>query len=295
MHRSHTGTLIMLLSAVFFAAMAALIRSTPEVNSYVLGMARFVVGTLVCMGMFAVKLDKPRWVNWPWIVVRGVIGSIAVVIFFWSIQSIGLAKATVMNYTYAIWAAVFAVPMLGERLRLSQWAMVALAMVGVCLLFEMHDFRIAPADLIALCGGVCSGIAVIAITRCRDTDSSANVFWSQSLFGIVAVAWPMATHWTPPTLPQYVPMVGVGLLAALGQLLMTYAYKHTGATQGSLVSLFTPVLGGVIGVLYFHEPFSLQFGVGALLILIACAYLAFNPVERGPDSQADLATGEPVM
>jgi drug/metabolite transporter (DMT)-like permease len=270
----------MLLSAVFFAAMAALIRGTPSVNSYVLGMARFLVGTLVCVGMFTVKLDRPRWVNWPWLVVRGVIGSIAVIIFFWSIQSIGLAKATVLNYTYVIWAAVFAVPMLGERLRPAQWAMVALAVVGVGLLFEVRDFRIASGDLIALTGGICSGVAVIAITRCRATDSSTNIFWSQSLFGIVAVAWPLATHWAPPSLGQIVAMVGVGLLAAAGQLLMTYAYKHTGAAQGSLLSLFTPVLGGLIGVLAFHEAFGLRFALGAALILVACAVLALNPVRR---------------
>jgi drug/metabolite transporter (DMT)-like permease len=195
MPRSHTGVLTMLLSTVFFAAMAALIRATPDVNSYILGMARFVVGVLVCVGVFVVKLDRPRWVNWPWLVVRGVIGSIAVIIFFWSIQEIGLAKATVLNYTYVIWAGVLAVPMLGERLRPLQWTAVALAVAGIVLLFEVHDFRVAPGDAMALLGGICSGIAVVAITRCRETDSSTNVFWSQSLFGIVAVAWPMAAQW----------------------------------------------------------------------------------------------------
>ncbi|MBU0608999.1 MAG: DMT family transporter, partial [Armatimonadetes bacterium] len=160
MTRAHTGILTMLLSTVFFAAMAALIRATPAVNSYVLGMARFVVGVLVCVAVFAVKLDRPRWVNWPWLVVRGVIGSIAVIIFFWSIQNIGLAKATVLNYTYVIWAGVLAVPMLGERLRVLQWAAVVLAVLGIGLLFEVHGWRVAPGDAIALLGGICSGIAV---------------------------------------------------------------------------------------------------------------------------------------
>lgn len=271
----------MLVSAVFFAAMAALIRATPAVNSYVLGMARFVVGTLVCLSVFAVRLDRARWVNWPWIIIRGAVGSVAVVIFFWSIQNIGLAKATMLNYTYVIWAGVLAVPMLGERLKALQWLAVLGAVVGIVLLFEVRATGVAVGDLLALFGGICSGVAVIAITRCRDTDSSTNVFWSQSLFGILAVAYPMATHWAMPTLPQVGVMIGVGLLAAAGQLLMTYAYKHTGATQGSLLSLITPVLGGAIGVACFHEPLTLRFMVGTLLILLACGYLAVNPVKRG--------------
>lgn len=270
----------MLLSCVFFAVMAAMIRGASQVGPYSMGMARFVVGTLVCVSMFVVGLDRPRWVNWQWVVARGVVGSIAVIIFFWSIQTIGLAKATVLNYTYVIWAPVLAVPMLGERLRSGQWVAVAVSMLGATLLFEVRGFMVSPAELLALLGGICSGFAVIAITRCRATDSSTNIFWSQSLFGIAAVAWPMATHWAPPTLGHIGIMIAVGLAASGGQLLMTYAYKHTGASQGSLISLVTPVLGGLIGVLYFQEAFELRFAVGAVLILAACAYLAINPVER---------------
>jgi len=153
--------------------------------------------------------------------------------------------------------------------------------VGIVLLFEVHGFSVAPGDAIALLGGICSGVAVIAITRCRDTDSSTNVFWSQSLFGIAAVAWPLATNWAVPTLPQVGVMIAVGLLAAAGQLLMTFAYKHTGATQGSLLSLATPVLGGAIGVACFGEALTVRFVLGTLLILLACGYLAVNPVQRG--------------
>lgn len=280
MSRPYAGTLIMLLSAVFFALMAAVIRGTPEVGSYTLAMGRFVIGSVVCVGLFVVGLDKPRWNNWLWIIIRGVVGGVAVVIFFWSIQSIGLAKATVLNYTYVLWAGVLAVPMLGERLTRMQWAAMVVALVGIALLFEVHSLGASTGELIALLGGCCSGVAVIAITRCRDTDSSTNVFWSQSLFGIPAVVWPMSTHWVAPNLPQVGLIVIVGLLAAAGQLLMTFAYKHTGATQGSLLSLATPVLGGLIGVAYFHEPLTLRFALGTVLILLSCAYLALNPVRR---------------
>lgn len=280
MSRPYAGTLIMLLSAVFFALMAALIRGAPEVDSYTLTMGRFVIGSLVCVGLFVVGLDRPRWNNWLWITIRGVVGGVAVVIFFWSIQAIGLAKATVLNYTSVLWAGMLAVPLLGERLTRMQWAAMAVAVVGIVLLFEVRSLGASTGEVLALFGGVCSGVAIVAVTRCRDTDSSANVFWSQSLFGIPAVAWPMSTHWVTPNLPQVGLIVVVGLLAAAGQLLMTFAYKHTGATQGSLLSLATPVLGGLIGVAYFHEPLTLRFALGTMLILLSCAYLALNPVRR---------------
>lgn len=274
------GPLAMMASAVFFAVMAALIRATQAVNPYMFSLGRFFIGILVCLGLFVLRLDRPRWINWPWLIIRGVVGSLAVVAFYWCIPVIGLAKATVLNYTYVIWAAVLAVPFLGERLRLGQSLAVVTAMAGVALLFEVRSLGASLGELLALLAGLGSGIAVIAITRCRDTDSSANIFWSQSLFGLLAIAWPVAQHWTPLTAAQIGIVVAVGLLAAAGQLLMTFAYKYTGATQGSLLSLVTPVLSGLMGAGIFHEPLHGRFVLGTAFILGACAYLAIYPVPR---------------
>lgn len=274
------GILVMLLSAVMFTLMSALIRGLPDINSYTLAMARFVIGSLVCVALFAMGLDRPRWRNWPWLVARGVVGSVAVVLLYWGIQNIGLGKATVISYTYVMFGAIMGVPILGERLRPLQWGAVGVALLGVVLLVDLDGWRVTAGDALVLLSAIFSGFAVVAIARCRETDSSTNIFWSQSLFGIGAAAWPVAHNWTPPHPSQLGLILAVGILAAAGQLTMTYAYKHTGAANGSLLSLLTPVLTGTIGVLYFREPFSLNFLGGALLILAACTYLAVHPVKK---------------
>lgn len=277
-----SGVFQMLLSAVFFAVMAAFVRGLPDVSAYTTVMGRFVIGALVCVGLFALRLDRPRWVNWPWMVVRGAVGGLAVVLLYWSIPVSGLAKAMMLSYTYVVFASLMAIPILGERLRPGHWLAIAVALAGTTLICggSGRDFR--AVDLVPLISAFCSGVAVIAVTRCRETDTSTNIFWSQSPFGIALAAWPMVTRWAPLTSHQLWLILAVGLLAAAGQLCMTYAYKHTGAAQGSLLSLTTPVLTAAIGVLYFHEPFTVGFGLGASLILTACVYLVLRPVQHGP-------------
>lgn len=273
------GIPFMLLSAVIFSLMAALVRGVSSVNSYTMVMARFMVGTVVCLAIFATGRDRPRWFAWPWLVGRGVVGGYAVVLLYWAIQHVGLAKAQMLSYTYVIFAAILAVPILGERLRPMQWLAVAAAMVGAVLLCGVQSLTFRAADGVALLSGFLSGIAVICVTRCRATDTSTNIFWSQSLFGMAIAAWPTVTHWVPPTPTEWLWLLAIGLLASAGQLTMTYAYKHTGASQGSLLSLIAPVLCALIGILYFHEPWSWGFVVGAVLILAACAYMTINPVK----------------
>lgn len=286
MSSSTRGILVMVLSAVFFALMAGLVRGLEGVSAYVMVMARFVGGTLVCLGLFAIGLDRPRWTNWSWIITRGVVGGTAVVIFYWTIRDIGLAKATMLNYTYVVWAAVVAVPLLHERLSGMHWVAIAVALLGVVLLFDVRELTVGYGEGLALFGALCSGVAVICVTRCRETDSSTNIFWSQALFGIGLAAWPMTKEWAMPTAGQWAVLAGIALLATAGQLAMTYAYKHTGATQGSLLSLVTPVLSALMGVLYFHEEYSAGFVMGSALILAACAYMAVFPVGKGTVAKA---------
>ena len=286
MSDSHRGIFFMLLSAVIFALMAALVRGVATVNSYTMVAARFVIGSAVCVGIFATGRDRPRWTAWPWLVTRGVVGGYAVVLLYWAIQHVGLAKAQMLSYTYVMFAAIMAVPVLGERLRPLQWLAVTVAMLGTVLLCDLQTLSFKPADWIALLSGFCSGVAVICIARCRATDTSTNIFWSQSMFGLAIAAWPAATHWVTPTPMEWMWLALIGLLASAGQLSMTYAYKHTGASQGSLLSLIAPVLCALIGVYYFHERCTVGFVVGASLILAACAYMALNPVVHTPGPKA---------
>lgn len=81
----------MLLSGVIFAVMAALVRGV-AVNPYTMVTVRFGIGTLVCLAIFATGRDRPKWTSWPWLIGRGVIGGIAVILLYWSIQHVGLGK-----------------------------------------------------------------------------------------------------------------------------------------------------------------------------------------------------------
>ncbi|NLB94617.1 MAG: DMT family transporter [Armatimonadetes bacterium] len=294
------GIWMMLLSAVFFAAMSALVRGATGVHSYTMVLARFVVGTVLVALFFVFGLEKMRWRNWPWIVARGVSGGIACILSYWAIQEVGLARAVTLHHTYVIFAALFAVPLLGERVGLRQWVAIFTAAVGTGLLCGVGMQAVSYGDLVALVSGIAAGFAIVCVTRCRRTDSASNIFWSQSIFGIVLVAWPAARVWSPPTPAEWLVLLAIGLLATAGQLTMTYAYKFTGAAYGSLLSLLSPVLTAAIGILYFGEHQGAGFYTGAFLVLLACADLSLHPVRRSAQDVADAlmeetASAKPVL
>ena len=66
----------------------------------------------------------------------------------------------------------------------------------------------------------------------------------------------------------------MGLLAAVAQLQMTYAYKFIGATEGSLLSMLTPAMNVPLGLIFFHEPLTTRSLIGCIIVLVSCAYAA---------------------
>ncbi|MBI3920985.1 MAG: DMT family transporter [Armatimonadetes bacterium] len=285
------GVCMMMLSSVFFSLMSAMVRELRDVNSFTTVMMRFVVGGLVVGVLFVSGFRKMRWRNWPWMIARGVTGGVACSLFYWGIQHIGLSKAVLLGYTYVIFASVFAVLILGEQIDPRHWLAIAAAAGGIAMVCGVQNLSGGSGEMIALLGGLVSGFAVVCVTKCRENDSSTNIFFSQCVFGVGIVALPTLTHWKEPTPVQWIFLALIGLLAAAGQLSMTYAYKFTGASYGSLLSLLTPILSAILGVVYFKETFGASTLVGSTLILVSCCYLSWNPVGR---TRAESTSGESI-
>jgi drug/metabolite transporter (DMT)-like permease len=275
-----TGMLVMASSSVLFSAMSILIPLTRSVNTSVVVSARFVTGIAVILGMAALGFVKLKAVNRWWLLVRGVIGATSVYFFYRGITNLGLGKGTVLNYTYPVFAALLAPLVVKEKF---SWDVLAAALVsffGILLVVSpgggVSFSSIGVEDLLALLGGVLSGVAVVAIKKLRETDSPHIIYLAQCVFGLLVVGWP--TIVSPFGFPaiQWLVLLGIGALATAAQLAMTWAYKHVRATEGSLLAFLVPVLNVLLGVAVFGEKMHLTTLIGSLVVLLCCGYVAFR-------------------
>lgn len=288
MSQSHSaylrGILVMALSSVIFSAMSTFVKILPDDGSTVakIALARFLFGTFLILGAGWLGLIRVRFVAKWLLVTRGVLGALAVYVYFISIAKVGLGKGSVLNFSYPIFAAVFATLFLRDRVRLDVWACVFLGFIGAYLIV-MPDaargaVRLNSYDLLALLGGVLAGGAVVAIKKLRETDSSYVIFLSQCFFGVLLVAGPASSGRVAFHGPEWVLLAALVVFAAIGQLLMTYAYKHVPATEGSLIALLTPAINMAVGISFFGkaEKMSVTAYFGCALILGSCAYVAIR-------------------
>ncbi len=277
------GMLLMAASSVVFSAMSLLVPLTRSVSTSLVTAARFAIGILVIggLGAFRVIEVKPR--NWSWLIGRGLFGSASVFLMYFGIVRLGLGMGTILNYTYPVFAALLAPLMIREKVRADVLAAVAVSFVGIWLVVNPlghgggsgGGFSLG-LNLLALLGGVSAAVAVVAIRKLQQTDSPYVIYLAQCVFGILVVGYPTATSSFSFALPLWLVLAGIGILATVAQLIMTRAYRDVPATEGSLLAFLVPVLNSVLGIVVFGETMRPATMIGALIVLVACAYVALR-------------------
>ena len=219
----------------------------------------------------------------PGLLWRGIYGGIASTAFFISLHLTSLTHATLLNSTNVVFASLFAITALGERLSLISSAAILAALAGVGLVTQPVVGHIHVGDAIALFSGVLAGLAIVQVRRLRRTETSFSVFFYFNLVGLpVALAALLFSHAAiiVPTLRQAPILMAVAVTSVGGQLLMTYGYKELPAAQGSLLILTSVVLSAALSHLVFHDLLTIHTLLGGLLILVSAAALCLPAKAR---------------
>jgi drug/metabolite transporter (DMT)-like permease len=259
--------------------MSLLVPFAKPASSFVMASSRYVTGIVAVTAMAVLGLTRLAVTNWPWIVVRGVFGAFATYLYYYGIVTLGLGMGTILNNTFPVFAAVLAPLLLGEKLPWDVAVAVVVSFGGIFLVvdpFASGAGGMSRDALLALLGGLTAGVAIVAIRKLRETESSPVIYLSQCVFGILVTGYPTARSSFSFGLPVWIVLLGIGVLATVAQLLMTSAYRHVPATEGSLLGFLTPVLNAVLGVAIFGESFRKLALIGSLVVLAACAYVALR-------------------
>ncbi len=276
------GALLICASTVVFCVMASLIKSAAGVSPFKMILFRFIVGFGV-LGMAAIygKIHL-KFVRSHMLLFRGATGGVAVFIYFLSITKLGLGKGSVFFFTYPVFVSVLSAIFLKETIRPLKWFFIASTFLGVYLLAAGKEmgFSGAPSigiyELIAILGAILAGIAVVLIKKLHDTESTYGIFFAQCLVGFWIFLIPANVAPDPVSYKQGILLLCIGIVATLGQLLLTEGYRHARATTGSLLSMLTPVFNFLVGVAVFHESVTPLEAVGSAIVVISCALVLIN-------------------
>lgn len=214
---------------------------------------------------------------------RGVLGGMAVLLYFESVRLAGAGMGTLLNYTYPIWANLLSF-VIGERPSRMIWLALPLAIVGTVLVVApTGSGGVGPGEWAGLTSAALAGGAIVCIKRLRRTDGELTIIGSFSLVGLL-MALPALPWWGRA--PESTAADGVGWLCALlvgllsfyGHVYFTRGYKETTIQLGTVLSLMVPALAAGVGWFVLGERLAPTALGGAALI--GCGIVLIAARER---------------
>lgn len=281
------GALFAVLAAAAFAVMAACVKAAAaQAGNAMIVFVRSAVGLLVLLpwvlrsGVGVIRTRRPLAHAW-----RAACGTCAVYCFFYAIAHLHLSEALVLTYSTPLFIPFIAWAWIREVPPPEVLVAIAVGFAGILLVARPGaDASVSFATAIGALSSLCAAGAMVGIRRMSDTEPAPRiVFWFQTTATAVA-ALPLPWLWVTPDLRTAALMIGAGVFATLGQLLLTRAYGLAAAARIGAFAYTSVIFGGAIGWLIWSErPAALSLvGMG---LIVACCLLA-GGLPRRPGARA---------
>lgn len=235
---------------------------------------------LIVIGIFIVRKPIRNMGGKPFtLVFRGVIGTIALLTFFYTIGATTLSHAIVYAKTEPIFTALLAFFLLGEKLKSYAIIAVIVGFTGVALLSGM---TFGYLHIMGILTGLLSALAYTSVRSLKAYYDERSVVLSFMISGIlIPLILMIAAEYTtselfafalsPFVLPSgsdWLWIALMGVAAAYGQIYMTRAYFYAKAGIVSTVSysvvLFATLFGVMLGDI---PPTPTVIAGGAMIVL----------------------------
>jgi drug/metabolite transporter (DMT)-like permease len=191
---AYKGIFFLLLAELFFTVatvFSKLLTGMSTISAIEVTFARFflgliVVGAIVCRDSVSLVPNRPALLIW-----RGVLNTVAVILFFLASQHTTITNTHMLNMTYPFFIFLFS-PLLFRREKISPffYPLLMVALVGIWLVINPDLRAINRGDVYALMSAVVGAFAIMTLNLARRSDSTMVILFYLMLIGPYSTDWP---------------------------------------------------------------------------------------------------------
>ena len=283
----HKGIVFLLLSELCFTVstvFSKMLTNTSSISAIEVTFARFFLGLIVFSGVIyknSISLIPNRLSLLVW---RGVLNTVAVILFFLASQYTTITNTHMLNMTYPFFIFLFS-PLFFRSEKSSPFLYLILvcALAGIWLVIDPDFNSVNKGDMFGLLSAIVAAFAVITLNMARKSDSTPVIIFYLMSIGTVVNGLVMLPVFIMPEGGQWL-LLGASAAAGVGgQICITYGYRYITARAGGLVSTSRVLYAVVLGMLVFGESLTWRIGAGGILILLSI--LAVTWLNKAEDEQ----------
>ena len=249
-------SLWMLVASLLFACMGVCVKLAAQTHSAVeITFYRSFISLLLMTALVRLQGVPLATPNWRWQISRGVVGFSALFAYFYAITLLPLATAVTLNYTSAIFLAIYLM-FAGTRLSAGVFVALSLGLLGVGLLLKpnFHADQLT-GGLIGLGSGVLAGMAYFSVRElgARGESETRTVFYFSLVSTVCAGIWLAFSELHAVDLHSGMLLLGVASFATVAQLAMTRAYSRGKTLMSAALAYSTVIFSSLFGVAFWGE------------------------------------------
>jgi len=268
--------ILMAISSLSFAIMSLMVRLAGDLPLFEKVLFRNLISLIIAIVIIA-KNGESFWgkpENRKFLILRGLGGLSGVMMYFYCITNMNLSDGTMLNKLSPFFVILFAALFLKEKLNRYQIIGIIVAFLASMLIIKpQFDIIVLPA-VFGLGSAVFAGFAyaIIRLLNIRGEAPGTIVFYF-SLISLVLTLPGAIVSFVMPTPIQWFYLLGIGVFAGIGQMLMTESYRYSRASDIAPYKYLHVLFTALIAIFFLGESMDPLSLLGSVIIVGVFIYL----------------------
>lgn len=276
------GVLLAILSSLVFSIMNAFVKAVSlSIPSTEIVFFRSIIGTIIIY--FIMKKNKVGFSKEgiPLLVLRGVLGALYLIAYFYTISKIPLADASILAHLSPFFVIILSGVFLKEKMSKKTKLLLPIVVLGAMLIIRPFNYsNFSVYSLIGILSAVFAAGASISIrllSKKHHTYEIVFYFLATATLVSIPLMW---NSFVIPTGRDLFYLCCIGLVSLFGQIVLTKAFTHENAVVVAITRYIGIVFNAMWGLIFFKEVPETLTVLGGVLIVAACIALSYKKEKK---------------
>ena len=265
----------LILASFFFSLMTVCVKIIDNrIPIYELVFFRSLISLFITSLIINKKNINPWGKNKPLLILRGLLGTIALVCIFYAIKNMPLNISTVIQYTYPIFISIFAGILINEKITKNLIIASITGWLGILIILNPYQLSSLNIELdkftvlIAFLGSISTALAYITVKKLSLTEDIFIIIKYFPLISVITLSPIVFFNWVTPNINDLIWILGIGMFTQAGQTFLTIGLKKLPTSEAARINYLQVLFGSLWGILFFNELININFIFGAVLVLL---------------------------
>ena len=263
-------------SGLAFSLMSVCVKATGErIPVSELVFARAAISLIMTSLLLLRNNINPWGYQRNLLLIRGLIGTLALFCIFKALAILPIATATIIQYIYPTFTVISAHFILKEYIYKRIFFSIILGWLGIVLVSQpewtsnKNIIETLISLTIAIAGALMTSLAYICVRKLSEREHPLVIIFYFPLVSIPLSIPFLINDFVLPIGIEWVLILGIGFFTQIGQLCITEGLRLIPAGQATSLNYSQVIFSGIWGVLIFQEELTSTIYLGGICVLIS--------------------------